>query len=77
LLSPTSKDGFVLLEIVSIPLRGKGKRKAEALLERIREEEGFQSPCGEKVSGKLNLVMVGRRFENVSIPLRGKGKRKG
>jgi len=44
-----------LLEIVSIPLRGKGKRKVKSNDNIAYQDfEMFQSPCGEKVSGKLD-----------------------
>ncbi len=37
----------------------------------------FQSPCGEKVSGKVGIQEKVIPHSVVSIPLRGKGKRKG
>jgi len=64
--------------IVSIPLRGKGKRKAK--IRNILNEDlmkKFQSPCGEKVSGKRRNDLPTLSGNGVSIPLRGKGKRKG
>ena len=65
-----------MTHIVSIPLRGKGKGKAEVVKDDFSDIIEFPSPYGERVKESVGSVDGILTSAAVSIPLRGKGKGK-
>ena len=58
-------------EFVSVPLRGLGQRKGDGSFFRSKEWNGFQSPCGDQVSGKYSLQRLHSEGGKCFSPLAG------
>ena len=62
------------IEIVSVPLRGKGRDQRGVYMDIRNAYRTFPSPCGEKVGINLSRTSWLNSGGPVSVPLRGKGR---